>query len=457
MKQELEGHRLSRRKALATAAALAGASALPPLGRAARAQEADTPASLRRAGGKLIRVRIWNANQLRDIRGLNRYLDQNPGLSVEWIQTPFARYRDRMVTEFVGNEPLDLVQVPETELAAWADSTWLAPLDDRPELAGLLADALPVAREGVRGPDGKAYALPFQAEAFGFLYNKALLDKAGFAAPARTLDELRSQMQAVRQQGLSEFPLSIGLKRAPGQFWSLWATLYASGGALFDSEHNPVFDGQDPSLRAILEWYSAAIHEWKIVSLADLQLDWGGSRIALRSGNTGFTYGAQFSLSELNLSAESAVKGQIRMALVPGLDRNDAASVGYSHGLGIAATSPDKDAVWPMLRYLASKDDAGRYTMPRERFFAEGGRCPYRPVFDDPQVAELIQTINLGDATDYTRLSAIVRQRQAIKAAWYPEWEYFFMSQVQDCLTRKIGIGEALVASAREARRLRRG
>jgi hypothetical protein len=54
-------------------------------------------------------------------------------------------------------------------------------------------------------------------------------------------------------------------------------------------------------------------------------------------------------------------------------------------------------------------------------------------------------------------LSKIGRQRKGIKTTWYPEWEPFLMSQVQEALTRKTSVRSAIVASAAEARRLAKG
>jgi multiple sugar transport system substrate-binding protein len=443
---------ISRRGALGLAAA---AAALYPMGRLGAQQAAD-PASLRRAGRTVLNFRAWERYPASDIPQLARFLDRNADLSIQWVSTPFARYRDVMIAEFIARTPVDVVQVPETELAGWADSGWLAPLDGLQGLDTVLGAATPTAVSGTKGLDGKTYALPFLSDAFGFAYDHEVLSRAGFARTARNLDELREQMQAVKRAGLDEFPLSLAMRRQPGQFWSLWATLYASGAELFDDAGAPVFDQPGHPLAAILEWYVAAINDWRITSPDDLQRDWGASRTAIRAGTVKFGYVAQYSLAEFNIWPDSRAAGRIKLALVPGLERNDIGTVGYAHSVGMAAAARDKPAAWRALRAYAGPDETGAFAMPRARLLSEGGRSPFPNLIADPEVGEFVTRMNLGDTADFNRLSALGRQRTGIKTTWYPEWEQAMMGTFQEALLKRVTVRAAITSAANDARRLAR-
>jgi ABC-type glycerol-3-phosphate transport system substrate-binding protein len=115
---------ISRRGALGLSVGLAAAAGCGRL----FAQDATAPATLRRAGRTVLNFRAWERYPASDIPELNRFLDRNPSLSIQWVSAPFGRYRDALIAEFVARTPLDIVQVPETELASWADSGWLMPL-----------------------------------------------------------------------------------------------------------------------------------------------------------------------------------------------------------------------------------------------------------------------------------------------------------------------------------------
>ena len=444
---------ISRRGALGLSVGLAAAAGCGRL----FAQDATAPASLRRAGRTVLNFRAWERYPASDIPELNRFLDRNPNLSIQWVSAPFGRYRDALIAEFVARTPLDIVQVPETELASWADSGWLMPLDGLPGLDTVLGAATPTAVAGTKALNGKTVALPFLSDAFGFAYDHDVLTKAGFGKTARNLDELRVQMQAVKKAGLAEYPLALGMKKQPGQFWSLWATLYASGAEYFDDNNAPIFDRPGHPLASILEWYVAAINDWKITAPDDLQRDWGAARTGVRAGTIKFGYMAQYALAEFNVWPDSKAAGKIRMGLIPGLERNDVGTVGYAHSVGLAAATKDKDAAWRTLRAYAGTDEAGQFTMPRARLLSEGGRSPYPNLIADAQVGDLFKRMTVGDTAPFNMLSKLGRQRKGIKTTWYPEWESFMMSQVQEALTKKTSVRSAITASATEARRLAKG
>lgn len=443
---------ITRRHALGMGAGFAAALASGGLA----AQDAMAPATLRRAGRTVLNFRAWERYPASDIPELNRFLDRNADLSIQWVSAPFARYRDSMIAEFVARTPIDVVQIPETELAGWSDSDWLMPLDRLPGLDTILGAATPTAVSGTKDLKGRTVAVPFLSDAFGFAYDHDALTRAGFAKTARNLDELRVQMQAVKRAGIDDFPLSLAMKKQPGQFWSLWATLYASGGEYFDDANAPIFDRPGHPLEAILDWYVAAINDWKIVSEDDLQRDWGASRTTIRAGTVKFGYMAQYALAEFNVWPDSRAAGKIRMGLVPGLERNDVGTAGYAHSVGLAATSRNRDAAWRALRAYAGPDETGAFTMPRARLLSEGGRSPFPNLVSDPAVGDLVNRMNIGDTADFNTLSRLGRQRKGIKTTWYPEWEQFMMSQFQEALIKKTSVKAAIAASATEARRLAR-
>ena len=159
----MTAHSISRRRALGLSAGLSAALAAGNL----LAQDAASPATLKRAGRTVLNFRAWERYPASDIPELNRFLDRNPNLSIQWVSAPFGRYRDAMIAEFVAGTPLDIVQVPETELAGWADSKWLMPLDGLPGLDVILGAATPTAVSGTKALNGRTVAVPFLTSTYG--------------------------------------------------------------------------------------------------------------------------------------------------------------------------------------------------------------------------------------------------------------------------------------------------
>lgn len=319
------------------------AIAAPALVGRAFAQTPVSPESLLRPGAStMIKLRAWENYPTSELPGLARYLDAHPDLSIEWSSIPFARYRDSMIVEFIADERLDIVQIPETELAAWAEAGWIQDLTGRDGLDDLLRSVSPGAAEATRA-HGQTFAAPFTGAALGFAYHLPTLEKAGFGAPAASFDELREQMVKIKAEGIHEYPLSLSLKKQPGQFWSIWGTLFASGGNLFDENNEPVFDVSGSELTAILEWYVAALNDWRIVSMDDIQREWGNTRTAIRGGEIPFGFMFDYAMYEFNVMPESNVKGQMRLGHLPSLNGGRAGTVGVFHSIGLASTAQNPD------------------------------------------------------------------------------------------------------------------
>ena len=50
-------------------------------------------------------------------------------LKVNYNNSPWAQYREAMVTKFVGKAPIDVLWVSDSWLPEWAEAGWIAPID----------------------------------------------------------------------------------------------------------------------------------------------------------------------------------------------------------------------------------------------------------------------------------------------------------------------------------------
>ena len=447
-------NKLSRRNFLKTSA---GASALALAApRIALGQDMGQPESLMRDADRVLSFRSWGSVPA-EIKETHRFLEQNPDASIEWVNINFAKFRDTLTTEFVGQSGLDATTVPETELSGWADAGFLHAVDDMPGIDEIRANALEGSTTAGKGLDGRQYGIPYTADPFGYIYNRKNLNEAGFSDPPKNMDELRTQMEAIKKAGIQEYPLHLGLKKQPGQMWSIWCLVLGSGGSLFNEENEPLFDGADDTLKNVLEWYVAAVNDWKIVGPDDFGKNWADGRNAMKQGLISGGFLARWGLRFSNVDPDSSVQGQVYLGLVPGLERNDVATVGAFHQIGISANSPNPDLAWDFIRHISGPEADGSYKTLRVRTIAFGGRAAYFPVLNHPDYTAMVQNICNGETDAYEKISEIVMQKQGVKTFWYPEWEDYWMQQVQDALTKKQSVQDALSASADRARRLARG
>lgn len=446
--------KISRRDLLATSASAATLALAAP--RLAFAQDQTLPESLLRDAATTIDFRNWGSNGP-EIEGSHRFLDAHADAAVRWVNVNFGKFRDTLTAEFVGGSNLDASTVPETELSGWADAAFLMPVDDMPGYDALVADAIPAAIDSGRGLDGRHYGIPYTSDPFGYVYNRKVLNDAGFGDAPTTMDELRTQMQAIKKSGLQEFPLHLGLKQQPGQMWSLWGFVYASGGSMFNEEDEPVFDGTDDTLANVLEWYIAAVNDWKIVGPDDFGKNWGDGRNDIKQGLVSGGCLARWTLRFGNVDDDSSVRGDVFLSVMPGLNGNDGSAVGAFHQIGIAANSKNPELAWEFIHHLSGPEADNSYRTHRERSIAFGGRGAYFPALNHPDYVKMVETICNGETDSYRKISETVRQKEAVKTFWYPEWEAFWMQQVQDAINGETNVKDALSASADRARKLAKG
>ena len=91
------------------------------------------------AQGAPLNFHTWSAG-VDTVKSHLTGFEAKTGLKVNYSNSPWAQYRDTMVTKFVGKAPLDVMWVSDTWLPEWADAGWLAPIDGYPELMKYNAD-----------------------------------------------------------------------------------------------------------------------------------------------------------------------------------------------------------------------------------------------------------------------------------------------------------------------------
>ena len=107
------------------------------------------------------------------------------GIKVAYSNSPWAQYRETMITKFVGKAPIDTLWVSDSWLPEWADAGWIAPVDqyksltDNSDVDQFCVDSMTY--------KGKQYGNTYYSDYMAFLYNAEMLDKAGIKAPPRDL------------------------------------------------------------------------------------------------------------------------------------------------------------------------------------------------------------------------------------------------------------------------------
>ncbi len=288
---------------------------------------------------------------------------KNPDIKVSMEYVGYDYIHDKIVTGMAANPP--------AYDAAMIDVIW----PDEFIKAGYLLDVtsritpdmksgiFPAAWLGVTR-NSKIYGMPWLMDVKYFMYNKDILQKAGFSNPPATWEELVEQAKVIKQKGLVEFPITWSWNQKEGVVCDYTALLFGNGGAFVDSAGKPVFNN-DKGV-AVLQWMKQTIDEG-VTNPAAVSSDEGATEAAFLAGKAAYALNWLNQYSDSNDSTKSQVVGKVAFAPMPvfkaGADAGiKSSSVDGSSSFAIMATSRYPDATWKFLTYLTSNDVQTRYS-----------------------------------------------------------------------------------------------
>ena len=290
------------------------------------------------------------------------FQEVNPGVEIVPEYVAYDALHDKIATGMAsGSAPFDIMLVDDIWFPEFADAGWLLDVsaDIPPEM---LADSSTAAWDIVTY-DGKQYGLPWLLDQLYFYYNADMLTQAGFDAPPTTWEELLTQAQAMKDQGIVEYPIVLPWGQIEASITQFVALLYGNGGQFFDEAGNPVFNS--PEAVETLQWMVDAVASG-LVNPASTTYGEEDARNAISAGKAAFTINWAYMYDLANNPDESTVPGQIAMAMMPVSQKGaDAGIVSSSNngsmGFAVAAGSENAQAAFDFVTYLTSKDVQKRY------------------------------------------------------------------------------------------------
>lgn len=176
------------------------------------------------------------------------------GVEVEVQSVPFDQVQSKVETASIaGVAPADVIYLSSSE----APTTMiipglLEPLDQCfTDHQINLAD---IERMGSWQLDGQHFGVTVYVQTVMMDYNEERLNAAGFAAPPTTWVELGDMARAIKEQGIDEYPISMGIYNIS---WFIMAL--SLGDQIATEDFTPTFADPDSggrqAMRLLLEWY----------------------------------------------------------------------------------------------------------------------------------------------------------------------------------------------------------
>jgi multiple sugar transport system substrate-binding protein len=192
--------------------------------------------------------------------------------------------------------------------------------------------------------DGNVYGITTYVQLVMMDYDAQLLADAGFDAPATTWAEVYEQAQAIKEQGVEEYPIAFG---AIGWSWFLMAL--SMGDPMFDADLNPVFADEGSKAREamalLLTFFEEELISPEVLagSINQHQLFWSGTGVYHQAWQGSVRVGNNPDVSQHAPNVEYALLPEVGNTW-----SQDAA-------IGIDINSDAKDAAWTFIEWYVGE------------------------------------------------------------------------------------------------------
>jgi multiple sugar transport system substrate-binding protein len=355
----------------------------------------------------------------------------NPNITINLKDYSWLDYHDTMVAAFAANNPPYLLYGSDHWLYEWASAGWLAPLDEYcPNVKEYSKEVAPYALQGMTY-NGHVYGTSYYADTTDFIYNDALLKKAGITTPPATLDDVYNQARQLKDKGVNEYPIIMAWSQKEGAFPEAWTSLvfaqHEGPNALFDANLNPVLNKEGGAAFQLMEWLRKVYKEGLLdpASLSTAEIDQVKS---MQAGGHTFTIAPQYNMAELNKPASGDFAGQFKIALMPGKSH---ATVGYVRFYAMTKKVVDGGpdyiaAACKFMDYFGGKTN-GTYVVVKRWAVENGLGFAQLPLFDDKDVIAAFG--KWGDVPTIKQQATLARSKEGL-TSWYGSWDVFARAEI---------------------------
>jgi multiple sugar transport system substrate-binding protein len=377
---------------------------------------------------------------------IKKFQQQNANFTVSVRDTSWFDYHDVLATRFTGGNAPDVAYSSDHWLREWVAAGWIVPLDEHfPQFKSYVKEWAPYAREGMT-LEGKLYGLPYYADLVTFIYNDAIIRKAGFKSPPRTWAEVASQALAIKKKGLVKFPIYIPLKKDdPWLIEIFYSMVYGQGGHMFDKDDKPVFNQPGGAAEKTLQWLHDAMKKSKIFNPAAPQSAEPDIVKTMGAGNGVFTVLAKYNLAELNLGQHKE-RGHFRLALMPGSAHSTVGFVRF-YAMSNNATKRGDEVVkgaGAFLQYFGGKT-GGKYNVVKRWAVEKGLGFANLPLYNDKQVAATIN--KWGNVSLEQKQAKLAHVKEGLTPFW-GVWDIYARQQLNAAILGQMTPRKALQSMA---------
>ncbi|WP_243707184.1 sugar ABC transporter substrate-binding protein [Micromonospora sp. KC606] len=309
------------------------------------------------SGSNTLRVTLVNHVWTENIKKALPEFEKQTGLKVEVTQLGEDQLSDQYNVKLnAGSTDLDVMMYrPLQEGKLFARNKYLADLTDKAKSDGAFefGDFQPGPVQATTYED-KLVGVPIITEQEVLYYRKDLLEKSGFTAPPKTLDELKAQAAKVEADnpGVAGFVSRTGKAAAVTQFSSF---LYSFGGDFVDASGKASVNTEQA--KQAYAYYGGLLRQHGPENIST-DMSWSEAMAIFTQGKAAFYTEANSLYRNATDPAKSKVSETVGFAPFPA---GPAGSKPYnipSWALGVNDASKNKDNAWKFIQWAAGKEQS---------------------------------------------------------------------------------------------------
>ncbi|MEU4383090.1 ABC transporter substrate-binding protein [Micromonospora echinofusca] len=308
-------------------------------------------------GSNTVRVTLVNHVWTENIKKALPEFEKQSGLKVEVTQLGEDQLSDQYNVKLnAGSTDLDVMMYrPLQEGKLFAKNKYLADLTEKSK-----SDSAFEVGDFQAGPvqattyEDKVVGVPIITEQEVLYYRKDLLEKSGFTAPPKTLDELKAQAAKVEADnpGVAGFVARTGKSAAVTQFSSF---LYSFGGDFVDASGKASVNTEQA--KQAYAYYGGLLREHGPENIST-DMSWSEAMAIFTQGKAAFYTEANSLYKNATDPTKSKVSDTVGFAAFPA---GPAGSKPYnvpSWALGVNEASKNQDNAWKFIQWAAGKEQA---------------------------------------------------------------------------------------------------
>jgi multiple sugar transport system substrate-binding protein len=378
--------------------------------------------------------------------------EQKTAIAVDYSNSPWANYRETLVTKFVAGAPIDVLWVSDSWLPEWADAGWIQPIDQYKDLTRYNGDVTEFCNNSM-SYKGRQYGLTYYSDHMAFYYVEDMLKKAGIDTPPQSWDEVTEQALKIKQAGISEYPVMLALARETWLIEFLSAMVFSQGGRFTDEQG---MAAMETGCLDALKWVVDAVNVHKIVSPGCVETGELSGLKAFSSGNHAFALEPQYRMRTINDPKQSQVGGRVKQVLMPKGAKGTHATVGWMRFYGMTAQAQKDKAraenAVKLIEWFGGKAD-GAYAFQKLVFLDIGAGFCTKPLYRDADIIKAYSTY--GDAALVEQQAGFARKKDVV-TSWFGEWNEINGQVWQEAILKKATPEEALKRSAEAWNKLKK-